>query len=464
MPSSNKQSQQPSFFSTVLNRLGFAVLGAITWNLASYFLGVFQRPKHSPRFISLDHRLDIETVEKGYLIAVENLKQGIELRHLPTGDAKHVLCAGHRNFREPWARDLSFALFGLMEIGEDVAARESLEVFLHFQKPSGQFPVKCHSTGIVDRYFHSLFGRNQPTQYPLRPKYFSGHRTMSLDGNALLVIACFNYASYSNDLDFVRRHWDSLKKAVCWLEEQALGGSSLLYQEAYSDWADSLARTGHVLYTNVIYWKALAEMADFSVKIGSDDDIGTWQEKASRTKAAIQAEFWRADLGYFVTSQEFENLSSSGNLLAIAWGLASQKQASSILAAMSKFGMERPVPTKVMQGEVPEKYVALENRLAGIPEYHAQAAWLWLGAWHAISLTRAGNAAEANAVLERILRIVERDKIVYEVYGVDGNYLHTRWYTAEAPLTWSAGMIVYAYHFLHKNQFHETGFFESEEE
>lgn len=446
----------------ILNRLLFGLFSISLWEIGRYFLGILLKPKHMPRFISMSHRSDIELIEKGYLIAKENLKQGIELRHLPNGEVKHVLCAGHRNFREPWARDLSFALFGLMEIGESEAARESLEVFLHFQKPSGQFPIKCYSTGIPDRYLHSLFGRNQPTEFPLRPKYHSGHRTISLDGNALLVIACFNYASYSGDLDFVRTHWEALKRAVIWLEGQALGGSDLLYQEAYSDWADSLARTGHVLYTNVIYWKVLSELADFSKKIGSADDIGPWKQKAVQTKKAIQAELWRADLGYFITSLEFDNLSSAGNLLAIAWGLATKKQATSILAAITRFKMAEPVPTKVMQGEFPKRLIAIENRLAGIPEYHTQAAWLWLGAWHVISLARVGKTAEAYELLERILHLVERDKIVYEVYGVDGYHLSTRWYTAEAPLTWSAGMIIYAYHFLDQNKRGTPGLFESE--
>jgi GH15 family glucan-1,4-alpha-glucosidase len=463
MSSPRKNPRTSPQIKKILNWIQIGVISTLIWNTGRYLVGLFLKPKHFPRFISLDHRVDIETVEKGYHIARENLKQSIELRLLPNGEIKHVLCAGHRNFREPWARDLSFALFGLMEIGEAETAKESLEVFLHFQKSSGQFPIKCYSTGIVDRYMHSLFGRNQPIQLPLRPKYFSGHRTVSLDGNALLVIACFNYATYSGDLDFVRTHWQALKQAVYWLERQALGGSSLLNQAAYSDWADSLARTGHVLYTNVVYWKVLSEMADFSIKIGSKDDISEWKEKAAQTKSAIRSELWRQDLGYFVTSQEFDNLSSAGNLLAIAWGLTTKKQAESILKAISRFEMDQPVPTRVMQGTVPLKYIALENRFAGIPEYHTQAAWLWLGAWHVISLAEAGMHAEAEEILERILHIVVRDKIVYEVYGVDGKYLRTRWYTAEAPLTWSAGMIVYAYHFLDKRKEKQLGTFESEE-
>jgi len=191
----------------------------------------------------------------------------------------------------------------------------------------------------------------------------------------LLVIACFNYSTYSGDLDFVRSHWKALKQVIYWMEEQALDQSNLLSQEAYSDWADSLARSGHVIYTNVIYWKALSEMADFSEKLGIEEDIKLWQEKATATQNAIQERFWRADLGYFITSEEIESLSSAGNLLEIAWGLATKTQANSILDALARFEMAEPVPTKVMQGKVPQKSIAIENRIAGIPEYHTQAAW-----------------------------------------------------------------------------------------
>ena len=432
---------------------------AVLWKAGSYLFRIINKPRHIPQFMSLDQ----DILDKGYLIANKNLKLGIEERLLPNGEKKQVLCAGHRNFREPWARDLSFAVFGLMETGEAEVARQSLEVFLHFQKPSGQFPIKCFSTGIIDRYVHSLFKRNQPTHTPLRPKYLSGHHTVSLDGNALLVIAILNYASYSNDLEFVRKHWSGLKQAVYWLEGKALKETNLLSQEAYSDWADSLALKGQVLYTNVIYWKVLEEMADFSKKIGVQEEISEWLGKAAETKKALQAEFWQEEAGYFINSLEVPNFSSAGNLMAIAWGLASREQSRRILETLDLFGMSEPVPTRVMYGDIPRKYIAIENRIAGIPQYHTRAAWLWLGAWHVISLARIGNFEEADEILERIMKVVERDKIVYEVYGTDGNYLSTPLYTAEAPLTWSAGMIVYAYHYLDQSKLGLKGSFESEE-
>jgi len=337
-----------------------------------------------------------------------------------------------RNFREPWARDFGFASYGLMAAGEVQAVKEGLELFLLTQRPSGQFPVKIHSTSIPDRYIHSLFNRQQPIHDPIKPKYVTAHRTISLDGNALIVIAALNYVAVSGDTEFAATHRPQLEQAVAWLEEHADVGDGLLTQGAYTDWADSVGRTGKILYTNVLYWKAL-------------DGLG-FVEKADRVKTAVNTHFWRDDLGYFITSKKHEMLSSDGNLLAIAWGLATPAQADQILNRMDEFGMADPVPTQVTNEAYPNKLIAIENRLGGIGHYHTHAAWLWLGGWHIVALARAGHKAEAQAMFQRASAAIVRDGVVHEVYDRDGAYLSTRWYTSEAPLTWSAGVLVYAYH------------------
>jgi hypothetical protein len=126
--------------------------------------------------------------------------------------------------------------------------------------------------------------------------------------------------------------------------------------------------------------------------------------------------------------------------------LTTTEQANSILDKMAEFGMADPVPTQVVHQAYPNKFIALENRLGGIPNYHTSAAWLWIGAWHVIALARMERIAEAEALLDRLAGVIVRDGAVHEVYAPDGHYLSTFWYTSEAPLTWSAGMIVYAYH------------------
>lgn len=426
--------------------IGFVSL--LTWISSHYYLRLRKQPSFRIKELPPAVAGEDSTFVKGLSITIENLRSCIELRHLPDGSIAEVLCAGSRNFREPWARDLSFASYGLLALGDFSTIRKSLELFLLFQDPTGQFPVKMYSTNVFERILHSFFKREQPITSPLKPKFISGHRTVSLDGNLLLVIASLNYINTSSDEDFGHRHWSALCNGLRWVETQALGSDGLLHQEAYSDWADSLSRSGQVLYVNILYWKALQEMTRRACDFDSPVEAEIWQHKMETTRKAIHAQFWRPEKGYYITSENLENLSSGGNLLAIAWGLADSGQAESILYNMRQFRMAEPVPTQTMHGSFPAKFIAIENHLAGIPEYHTQGAWLWLGAWHVIAAACQGYFDEASRLLEGIMNVVVRDRAVYEVYGPDGNFLSTRWYTAEAPLSWSAGMIIYACHFL----------------
>ena len=64
--------------------------------------------------------------------------------------------------------------------------------------------------------------------------------------------------------------------------------------------------------------------------------------------------------------------------------------------------MSTPVPTKVAYPPYPMHLVALENRLAGIANYHTDAAWFWIGAWHIIALAKSNRVDEARETLSRI--------------------------------------------------------------
>ncbi len=426
----------------------FAVVHSIS-KLFWEMLWSLPRLLRQPRFVWQHTFSEATTQEEmkaqALAIAASNVRHCIEPRKLLNGEEKLVLCAGVRNFREPWARDFGFATFGLLSLGEQKVVRECLEAFLLYQKDSGQFPVKLHSTNVLERYLHSLFKRQQPIEKPLRPKYQTAHRTVSLDGNCLLVIAALYYVQATEDHAFLRRHWNGLCRAVQWLEDYAKGEDGLLHQGAYTDWADSIARTGRILYTNVLYWKALSSMAEASHLCEEPLQQEAWQRKVNELGANIQTHFWREDLGYFITSDRFHSLSSSGNALAIVWGLANATQAQAILDTMAQLHMADPVPTQVVSLPYRSRDVAMENRIAGIPEYHTHAAWLWLGGWHVIALVKMGRLAEAETLINRISTVIVRDGVVHEVYGKNGRFLSAPLYTSEAPLTWNASMVIHAF-------------------
>jgi glycogen debranching enzyme len=433
-------------------RSGFwsgAIFGMLT-GMASlvayqYLTGILREPSLiSKKILSEDE--DFETKEMlALFIAAENLRSGIQARFLTRGVTKKILHAGYRNFRECWARDFGFAAYGLIAAEQFEAVRDTLESFFWHQKKDGQLPVKLYSMNFATRFLHSLLGREQPTERLLRAKFISAHGAPSLDGQVLIVIAALHYVWEAEDYEFLRKYWEQLTLGLEWLRKYRKESAGiLLHQGAYADWADSVARRGAVLYTNVIYWKVLTEMAHTAADLDLKKEAMQYYAEAEGVSRTVVERFWRPDLGYFVTSDTLDNLSSDGNLLAIAWELATTEQSMSILKVMKEAGMSEPVPTRVVYPSYPMELISFENHLGGLANYHTDASWLWLGAWHLIALTKIGDMDQAGKVMERIMDVVVNDQEVNEVHGPDGKPLASFWYKSEAPLTWNAGMILYA--------------------
>lgn len=418
-----------------------------------YFSGILNQPRLVSKAI-LSEEEQFENKEAlAVFIAAENLRSAVQTCLLTTGLSKEILNAGYRNFRESWARDFGFATYGLLALEQFSTVKDTLEAYLWHQADDGKFPVKLHSMDVATRFFHSLLEREQPIQQMLKPKYITGHGTSSLDGQALLVIAAQNYAREAKDIEFLQRHWSQFKLAIQWLQlHRKEPADPLLYQFAYSDWADSVARRGRIHYTNVVYWKALTCMAEAAASLNINQQAEFYTAEAERVSSAIQTHFWREDLGYYVTSARLNQLSSDGNLLAIAWNLATPEQAESILKVMAAARMAEPVPTQVAFPPYPRTLIAIENRLGGIANYHTDAAWLWIGAWHVIALTKVDHMEEAQKLINRITELIIKERQLNEAHGLDGKPLSSIWYKSESPLTWNAGMVLYAYKIFESHQ------------
>jgi hypothetical protein len=442
MKNMSQSSQNAGFWSGALFGAVAGIGSLLTYQ---YLSGILRQPRLLP-WILLSKPEEFETQEAlALFIASENLRAGIQTRRLKNAQYKEILHAGYRNFRESWARDFGFACYGLLALEQYDTVKQTLEAFFWYQTAAGQLPVKLHSLDSVTRYFHSFLGREQSTEGALKPKYISGHGAASLDGQAMLVIGALTYARETKDLEFVKAYWGSLVAAMRWLETHKAGpDGNLLYQHSFADWADSVARRGYVHYTNVVYWKVLSEMADAAAKLDMLAHSDYYRQKAEMVAAAIHRQFWKNDLGYFVTSNSLSHLSSDGNLLAIAWGLTTPEQSKRILQAIEVAGMAFPVPTHVTSSAYPRELIAIENILGGMAGYHAEAAWIWLGAWHVIAEARHGDLVKARELLARISAVIVRDKQINEVYGRNGKPMASLWYKPEAPLTWNAGMFIYA--------------------
>ena len=448
------QAERPGFWNGALFGMLAGMASLISFQ---YISRILQEPRLTSRVVVSDDEQHENKVMLAMFIAAENLRTGIRTRYLTRDIDKRVLHAGYRNFRESWARDFGFASYGLIAIERFEVVRDTLDAFFWHQKLNGQLPVKLYSMDVVTRFLHSIFEREQPTSKILKPKFLSGHGAPSLDGQALLIISALNYAIQSEDRDFLRGNWHRLVLATKWLQSSRKGpAGTLLYQAPYADWADSVARQGCILYTNIVYWKALSEMALAAASLDLNDEAVHYFAEAEGVSRALNTRLWRPDLGYYATSESLDNLSSDGNLLAIVWGMAEPDQAESILKVMHEAGMAEPVPTRVVHPSFPMNLIAIENRLGRLATYHTNSSWLWFGALHVIALVQTGNMELAGQILDRIIDVIVRDRQVHEVHGLDGEPLSSIWYKSEAPLTWNAGMVLYA-HQVYEKRLHETG-------
>jgi len=434
--------ERPGFWSGAVFGAVAGIGSLLTYQ---YLSGILRQPRLLT-WTLLSKPEEFETQEAlALFVASENLREGIHMRRLKNGQYKEILHAGYRNFRESWARDFGFAAYGLLALEHYDIVRQTLEAFFWYQTAQGQLPVKLHSMDFVTRYFHSFLEREQSTEGVLRAKYISAHGAPSLDGQAMLVISAVTYAQKKNNVEFLKTYWGSLVSAMRWLEGHKRSiDDNLLYQQSFADWADSVARRGHVHYTNVVYWKALSEMATAANMLDMKAHADLYRQKADLVAAEIHQRFWRDDLGYFVTSDRLPQLSSDGNLLASAWGLATPEQTRCILQVMDEAGMSTPVPTRVTSTPYPSELISIENTLGGMPGYHTSAAWLWLGAWHVIAMIKCGDLPKAQELLSRMSVVIDRDKQIHEVYGVNGRPMSSWWYKPETPLIWNAGMFIYA--------------------
>jgi GH15 family glucan-1,4-alpha-glucosidase len=420
-------------------------LGVLATLTYQYFRNILKQPRLASKAVVSDVQ-DFDTQEaRALFILVENLHAGISERKLNNQDQKLIVHAGYRNFRESWARDFGFATYGLLALESYQPVKGTLEAFFWNQTPQGQFPVKLQSMSLFSRFMHSLFGREQSLENHLTPKYITGHRTVSLDGQALIVLAACNYIRKTKDYEFANQNWDALQKGIRWLRLSVQQDGVSLYQQAYADWADSVARKGVVFYTNMVYWKALREMANLAADLGYDGEVNFYRQMAQDLKNDLNQELWQPKMGYFATSLEMDNLSSAGNLLAVAWGFANDEQAHSILNAIQAFDMANPVPTQAAHPPYEQSQISIENRLGLMSNYHTEGAWLWIGAWHVIALCKMERKEEAHRLLTRLLKVITQNQQVHEVYGLDSQPLSSFWYTSEAPLIWNAAMVIYAF-------------------
>jgi glycogen debranching enzyme len=346
-----------------------------------------------------------------------NMSQAYEtaVKCLRSSYSNRGILAGSTHFNDLWARDACFACLGALELKDYDIVKRTLATLLRYQRKDGLLPFRVGDYNI----FWKLWGIK--IKKKVRPRYVDDkRRNLVLDSNSLVIILANEYVNKSKDLDFAKKYYPQLKKALDYY------GSDLVKELPYGNWCDSVPKKGRVLYTNVLYWKAIVALDELGKNIKSAEGLDL---KADAVKEKINRVFWNGL--YFNDTDHNSVFATCGNLLALVFGLASSSQKNSTL----KFVEKNCLAGFTIKTSHPEyKECSFIDRLGGMCDYH-NLRWLWIACLYSLF---------KKEMLNRIADKINQHNMVYEVYEKNGRPVKRWFYKSEKNFSWSCGLFIYA--------------------
>jgi glycogen debranching enzyme len=381
----------------------------------------------------------------------------------PYGFRASGLAAG---YPQVWARDNGIIFLGAVATGAPEligAGRAALETLGAAQSERGLIPLNVNpDTG-----------------------YVSTENAGAVDSNLWFILSHYLHFRATGDHDFLARHWQTIDRALRWLEYQDMNECGLLEIPEAGNWMDLLCVRYNTLYDNVLYYGAALAHQELARRLGEAAPAHPLAVDAAGIHERLNALLWidrcwvadhfaehlerlkRFRLEWYMLYHNIGTISSRpfylpwvafreygdwcdslGNLLAILTGLADGHRAEHILRYMLQVGMAEPYPTKAIH---PPIYPGESNwreyyrsRNLNLPhQYHNGGVWPMIGGFHVAALVRhkwLSTAERTLAALADANRQGLNDEWEFNewLHGASG---HPMGYAQQA---WSASMFLYA--------------------
>lgn len=113
----------------------------------------------------------------------------------------------------------------------------------------------------VGRFLGLPYFYSRQKHAPIQPEYTGEHGTGTIDANILTLIASAQYVTHSQDYAWLGRHREALVQTYGYYQDK-MDSRGLVRQPSYSDWQDSLERSGYTTYTNLLHLLFLTQYTD----------------------------------------------------------------------------------------------------------------------------------------------------------------------------------------------------------
>lgn len=403
---------------------------------------------------------DKNLLRTGYAKALEALRRNIT----PYGFSAcsltdNTVTGTDANYRSVWARDGAITLINTLDLDNtDVrtTARATLDTLLRAISPTGQIPANVR---LDD----------------LRPDYAGVGNICSIDSGLWVIIAFYNYYQHTRDDAFLHEHLERLQRAMNWLSAHDSNNDALLEVPEAGDWTDLFGRSYHVLYDEVLWFRAnvcFGRMLEFVGDFQRAADYLRWSQ-VIRTR--VLDVFWPSTRGMDNDQRphRFAERQSSlgdtsyliaeitpfafnwrcdvfGNILASLMYLLDAERARQAFHFMWGVGVNQPWPVAnlypVVQAGDPDWKAYYTVNLLNLPHhYHNGGVWPFIGAMWVRFIHRLGFH---DVACRELVRVAELNRLGRGAEWEFNEWVHgqTGRPMGKAYQAWSAACFIRACH------------------
>ena len=346
-----------------------------------------------------------------------------------------------------FGRDALWTALATNSYGDFATTRLALDFLQKFQREDGKIPHEISQSATLIDWWKS---------YP--------YAWAAADAPPLYVIVNADLYRASGDKEFLRKHWDAIKKAYKFSQATDTDGNGLLENTKFGHgWVEggALYPPHEEIYLQGVWIEASRNLAEMAEALGDKPLAAEARQNAARTSAAMEQTFWLEDKEFYayatkLPTKDAPKAEPGPNKIARQARLEELKTAKifdedTVLPAVPLFW--RTMPDERAQKQIDRlgshkiatdwgaRILANDSRLYDPLSYHNGSVWALFTGWSSLAAYNYGRPHVGQQALTANALLTFTNALGYVTELISGDF-NTAFGRSSHHQVWSEAMVV----------------------